>query len=255
MTAPDASLLAVLLASFGGSLHCVGMCGPFAAVAASGPAMGRGALWRLQALYAAGRLVTYSVLGVLAGLVGRALDLAGEAVGLSRVAAGVAALIMLGGGVLGLLRYLGSWPRHVRASKGGAAQGRLLWRLSAWVARLDRFPPSVRAFLVGLLTTWLPCGWLYAFVALAAGTGGVLPAFAVMTAFWMGTVPALLGVGLGANLGALRLRRRAPLLLSLGMLLVGGWGLWHRAPWPSSSGASGAAPSPSCHRAAPSSGG
>ncbi len=250
MLVPGASVLAILVASLGGSLHCVGMCGPFAAVAVGGGsrASSKG-LWGLQVAYALGRLATYLLLGVVAGFAGGALDLAGEVFGFSRTAALAAALVVLWGGVVGVLRYMGWWPRRLAPHRAG----KLIWRLSAWVRRLDASPALVRAFLVGAFTTWLPCGWLYAFVALAAGTGNVASAAMVMLAFWAGTVPALLGVGVGAAFGSGSLRKRAPLLLSLGMLLVGAWGLWHRVPWGGGSRPGVGGSVPACHQDGPAS--
>jgi uncharacterized protein len=75
--------------------------------------------------------------------------------------------------------------------------------------------------VLGLATTLLPCGWLYAFAVVAAGTGQALGGAAVMAAFWAGTVPALALVGVGiAGLGA-RVRRHVPVLTSLALLCVG----------------------------------
>ena len=63
-------------------------------------------------------------------------------------------------------------------------------RIGARVNRLVRErPPVARALLLGLFSTLLPCGWLYAFAVLAAGTGGPWTGMLVMAAFWAGTVP------------------------------------------------------------------
>ncbi len=63
------------------------------------------------------------------------------------------------------------WPtRGVRVPR---LEGRAPWRnpLGGLLARARGRPPVVRAATVGLLTTLLPCGWLYTFVFAAAGTG------------------------------------------------------------------------------------
>jgi sulfite exporter TauE/SafE len=96
----------------------------------------------------------------------------------------------------------------------------------ALVALRDR-PPTVRAAATGLLTTLLPCGWLYAFVATAGGTGSALGGVIVMAAFWAGTVPMLLGVGLGAGRVFGPLRSRLPtvsavLVIAFGLLAITG---------------------------------
>jgi sulfite exporter TauE/SafE len=65
------------------------------------------------------------------------------------------------------------------------------------LARFRQLPPVPRAALLGLSTTLVPCGWLYAFVATAAGTGDAASAMGAMFVFWVGTVPALVAAGFG----------------------------------------------------------
>jgi sulfite exporter TauE/SafE len=77
------------------------------------------------------------------------------------------------------------------------------------------------AYFGGLLTTWLPCGWLYLFVLVAAGTGGVVSALVVMAAFWVGTLPALTALVVGARSLSPRLRFALPFLASLLLILTG----------------------------------
>ena len=54
----------------------------------------------------------------------------------------------------------------------------------------------LRAFLLGLLSAFLPCGWLYSFVVVASSSGSAINGAIFMAVFWIGTVPALFGVGL-----------------------------------------------------------
>jgi sulfite exporter TauE/SafE len=207
-------LLTVFVASVVGSLHCVGMCGPFVVFysGADGSA-GRRRLFS-HAAYSGGRLVTYVVLGFAAGVVGAALDLAGSLAGLQRIAAIVAGVAMILWGVLALLQV-----RGVRVFSHGSGNGRIA-RLFRWgFSLVSDKPPVVRAAVVGLLSGFLPCGWLWAFVVTAAGTGSAVKGAAVMTAFWAGTVPALLTVGLGAQVLGGPLRRHVPTVTAV--LLVG----------------------------------
>jgi sulfite exporter TauE/SafE len=86
---------------------------------------------------------------------------------------------------------------------------------------------NVRAMLIGLITTLLPCGWLYAFAVVAGGTGSAVRGAAVMAAFWVGTVPMLLLFGAGAARLLGPVARRLPLVsaglvLTLGVLSVAG---------------------------------
>ena len=184
------SLASVLVASLVGSVHCAAMCGGFVAAyagASEGDARRGGVLGHVA--YNGGRLATYLALGALAGAVGQALDLAGRAVGLAHVAAVVAGGILLASGIVALVPRRQLVELGTRKRTGvGSLLGRVLVRFRA-------APPVARAAVLGLSSTLLPCGWLYAFVALAAATGSVLGGVASMAAFWLGTVPMLLGIG------------------------------------------------------------
>jgi sulfite exporter TauE/SafE len=207
-------LWAVLLASLLGSLHCVGMCGGIVALCVGG--MGsEDRSPRLLAAYNLGRLATYAGLGLISGGIGRAVDLGGGAVGLPRMAAVIAGALMIAAGLVALARTAGL--RAGCLSLPGPLQ-RLFQRGMRAAMSL---PPVRRSAVVGLLTGFLPCGWLYAFVAAAATTGDPLRGAAVMTAFWLGTVPALVAVGFGVRLVARPLQRHLPTVSAFCMLAVG----------------------------------
>jgi sulfite exporter TauE/SafE len=211
-----ATLAAVLAASLLGSLHCAGMCGALVAFAVGDPAVtSRSGRAALHAAYHGGRLASYAVLGALCGLVGAAVDLGGSMVGLNRLAAVVAGAMMVAVGVVALLHWRGfrlKWP---------AAAGRL-GRLVVLAQRAALgLRPFPRALVIGLLTALLPCGWLYAFAIVAAGTGSALWGGAVMAAFWAGTVPVLACVGVGVQTLSATLGRRVPLVTALVLVALG----------------------------------
>jgi sulfite exporter TauE/SafE len=212
----------VIVASLVGSLHCAGMCGPFAAFAlgadplagrsGGGEASGR---LSLHAAYNGGRLVTYVGLGALAGLLGAAVDLGGEAIGLARAAAVLAGGVMVVFGGAALLRALGL--RVPTAPVPGPLR-RLAVRANRRALALS---PVRRALAVGLLTTLLPCGWLYAFAVTAAGTASPLWGAVTMAAFWVGTLPIMLALGAGVQTLAGAMARRLPVITSLAIVCVG----------------------------------
>jgi len=208
-------LTTVFIASLLGSLHCVGMCGGF--VAFYSGADGSGGARRLfsHAAYSGGRLVAYSILGLAAGAIGAALDLAGSLAGVQRVAAVAAGAVMVVWGVFALLQIGGvKLFKHRSNSK-----------IAAWLRRgitvVGNRPPVVRAATVGLLSGVLPCGWLWAFVVTAAGTGSALGGVAVMAVFWAGTVPILLALGLGAQVLSIPLRRHIPAVTAVILVALG----------------------------------
>lgn len=219
---------AVFIASLLGSMHCVGMCGAFLAIAVdSDPGSPRKASRiPLAAWYHLGRLVTYLVLGFVGGAIGAAVNLTAEAAGLQRAAAALAGSVMIVFGVLAVMRHIGlARGRVLRAAQAATGRVPLPKRVQAAALAGHRaamsLPPMGRALTIGLLTTLLPCGWLYAFAITAAGTGSPLTGAIVMAVFWAGTLPIMVGLGLVVQRATGTLRRYVPLATSLVVIAFG----------------------------------
>jgi len=125
----------------------------------------------------------------------------------------------------GLATFLG--PRLAFWRKRAGRPGRLSLAVTKGMGRASRWGVFERSLAIGALTAFLPCGWLYAFLAAAASTGAPVYGAFVMGAFWAGSVPILLGVGVGASSLLGPLRQRAPavvsaLLIGLGLFTVSG---------------------------------
>ena len=208
-------LLGVLAASIIGSVHCAAMCGAFVCLY-SGSGVGANATpAHVHAAYNMGRLVSYVALGAIAGAIGGHVDNLALLAGISRGAAIVAGILMV------------AWAMSVLASSVGVpirGRGGPDWikrRFGAAILSLRNQPASVRATATGLLTTLLPCGWLYTFVVTAAGTGSARTGAAVMLAFWAGTVPMLLGVSFGFQKLNRSILKRLPLASAAVVLVLG----------------------------------
>ena len=213
------TLATVLAASLVGSLHCVGMCGGFVA-SVSGPGQHKPLL-----AYQATRGLAYAGLGALAGLLGAGLDASGAIVGMQRVAAPLMGIVLIAMAVATLRGSKASATPLI--TLGAAPRPGLLARMRLRLIAAVREHGASAGAAAGLLTALLPCGWLWAYLAVAASTGSVAGGLLVMTTFWLGTVPALLGVGLLAHELGRRLGRHAPrisaaLLLTLGLLSLAG---------------------------------
>lgn len=197
------------------------MCGSFAYLASGGDgARGPRAL-RSTAAYNGGRWISYVLLGLAAGAAGAGLDRAGQIAGLARPAAMVAGVLLILWGLASLLASLG-----IRVPALDVPPV-LAQRVAGALRAVQDRPPAVRALSIGALSAALPCGWLYAFVATAAASGSALGGAAVMSAFWLGTLPMMLAIGLGAQRLLGRFRTRLPLvtasvLVILGLLTVAG---------------------------------
>jgi sulfite exporter TauE/SafE len=204
--------LTVLGASLVGSLHCAGMCGGFVAfyAGAGGRRPGLG-----HAAYNLGRLAAYATLGALAGALGAALDLAAAPAGIERGAAVLAGALIALWGTRTLMETAG--VRVARLEPPAALRGAVARGVAAVAAQ----SPVTRALVVGLLTGLLPCGWLYAFIVTAAGTGDPLRGAGLMAVFWLGTLPVMAGLGVAVQALAGRIRRWVPAACAVAMIVVG----------------------------------
>ncbi len=177
-------LVAAFVAGLLGGVHCAAMCGGIVGGVCSSPGSDR-ARWPQLLGFNLGRIATYALAGTLAGALGQsALWLRGDAVThhIAMTVAGAALLILA-------LYVAGVAPLVSAVESAGA----VLWRHIRPLSR--RFLPvetPARAFGLGLVWGWLPCGMVYAVLLTAAATGNALHGALVMAAFGAATLPNLL---------------------------------------------------------------
>jgi sulfite exporter TauE/SafE len=229
VTGGFALLAAMLLAGLvGGGTHCIGMCGPFVlaqttARLESVPASQMSEFHRLAGAalipYHLGRATTYVALGAMAGAVGQTVR---SIPGLDWIAAGwlfLAAVMFL------VYALFGSSLFRTAATKEGP-WGRVVGRLAR---PMFVRPTGMRGYVLGMMLGFLPCGLLYAALAVAAGSGGPAAGAAAMGAFALGTVPGLVLTGLAGHMAAGRWRRlatlAAPTLMSVNAAMLA-WLAW-----------------------------
>ena len=183
------TLSAAFLAGLAGGAHCAAMCGPLlgAVCGARGDVGGRAA-WLRQALaYNAGRISSYCAAGALTGTLGAAgLALRGGPAAQQLMLAAMSISLLLIAG------YLAGFTAPIRVIERAGA---VLWRRIEPRAR-DFLPADTpaRAFGLGLIWGWLPCGMVYAALIAALATGDPLHGAALMAAFGLGTLPNLLAI-------------------------------------------------------------
>jgi sulfite exporter TauE/SafE len=203
--------LTVLLAAFGagllGSLHCIGMCGAFAASCSR--VTGGLPAWH------AGRILTYAGLGGLAGAVGRLLP------GPAWLPAALATALLLWFALA--LAGLVPEPRLVPPGIAKAA------------TRAAAGAGTAPQFLFGVTNGFLPCGLVYSALSIPVALARPIPGALAMLAFGAGTVPALTATAFGLRRFAMRTlwRRRVFAVLILG---TGLWTIWTRTTLPEPSG-------------------
>lgn len=173
--------------------------------------------------YHLGRLITYLTLGTLAGSLGSSLNQISALIGVQRAATLVVGTILIIWG----LKNLGMIELSVRNSS--ASFKFLTAPFANLLARTHIRSAAWFPLALGIVTTLLPCGWLYAYVAVAAATGSARDGLIVMTVFWLGTVPALAGLGVGISSVFPQLTRYAPKVTAVLLLLAGVFSLFGHA--------------------------
>jgi sulfite exporter TauE/SafE len=199
--------VSALILGLGGSLHCGGMCGPLMMALLSGT--DSASRVRSRVAYHAGRLLTYALIGLAFGLLGRGFHGAGW----QRAVSVMAGVVLLVGGTVASRLSLDAW----------------LVRSVGWVKALFRLGLGRKTLgslvFLGMVNGFLPCGLVYAAGVSAATSGHAMAGALSMVVFGLGTLPLLLIVdGLGQRLGAAsraRLQRAVPWVVSgVGVLLI-----------------------------------
>ncbi|MDA8412691.1 MAG: sulfite exporter TauE/SafE family protein [Desulfobacteraceae bacterium] len=203
------------LAGLAGSGHCLGMCGGIlAALAVANPEVSTGQRFRLNLSYHIGRIITYTLLGLLAGAVAQVALFTALKPHLFWLFAAANLMVI----AIGVATALGL-RRLSLAALDGTGWGFLYRALDRASCRAT--PP---AFLVtGLVMGLLPCGLVYGVLIAAATAGSLLRGGGMMLAFGLGTLPALLSFGqaataLGASATTLFLRVMGVAVALLGLL-------------------------------------
>ena len=186
LTLPAAFLVGLL-----GGVHCIGMCGGIVgALSGSLAAPLRQSRWRfLSALlaYNGGRIASYTVAGLLLGFLGQQVS-ALQVFGDFPVGRVVSAVFMI---LFGF--YLAGWWHALRLLEQVGAR---VWkRIEPYGRRFVPVQGPAPAFMLGLVWGWLPCGMVYAVLALALASSDLLYGGLIMLVFGLGTLPLMLAMG------------------------------------------------------------
>lgn len=171
-------LYAAFILGLLGSFHCVGMCGPVAFLL---PLDRRNSTKRILQLisYHLGRVLTYSILGIFIGLVGKSLNLFGMQQQLS-IVVGILMIVVILIPIKLFNRYNFSRPIYQAVGKLKSAIGVNLKKKSAGTF-----------FTIGYLNGLLPCGLVYMAIFGALASGGALQGGIYMLFFGLGTIPLM----------------------------------------------------------------
>ncbi|PHR13138.1 MAG: hypothetical protein COA40_06440 [Aequorivita sp.] len=211
-------LYTALILGLLGSFHCVGMCGPIAFLLPVDRSNNLKKVGQIS-LYHFGRILAYSIIGLIFGLVGKSLNLFGFQQQLS-IFIGILMLAVIFIPQKIFNRYNFSKPIYRIISKVKSALGKELKKKTH-----DTF------LTIGFLNGFLPCGLVYMAVFGAIASGNALQGSLYMAIFGLGTIPLMTSaIYLGNFLNGQvrqRIRRAIPIFVAIigCLFIVRGMGL------------------------------
>ncbi|WP_282124350.1 sulfite exporter TauE/SafE family protein [Algibacter mikhailovii] len=201
-------LISAFLLGLLGSFHCVGMCGPIAFMLPVDRSSQINKVSQI-AIYHIGRLLTYSVLGLVFGLIGKGLYLFGFQQQLS-IAIGIIMILIVIIPQKTLSKYNFSKPIYGLISNVKSWLGKAMKRKS-----LDTF------LTIGFLNGFLPCGLVYMAVFAAIGSGSALNGSLYMAVFGLGTIPLMTTAIYLSNVLKGTTRQRIQKIIPVFVVLIG----------------------------------
>ena len=182
------NLFSIIAIAFVGSFgHCIGMCGGIVmAYSTAKVDSGWSRLTQINAhiLYSLGRVLTYTILGVMFGYLGGVATFSNHANGFLLIFAGIA-MVLTGASLLGKIKFLTIIEHSLSANA---------WYQNTFKAML-KSQSLISFFILGMLNGLMPCGFVYFFAITAASTADPLWGGLVMLLFGLSTIPALFSLG------------------------------------------------------------
>lgn len=172
-------MIAGFLLGAAGSLHCIGMCGPLSLALPTAHLKGTVRFFSLL-VYQLGRVFTYSIIGLVAGLAGKAIYIAGAQQYFSLIT-GLLILVFAGFYFLGKSKArpaLFQWSYQY------------IGRIISSVLKSKRGVPGF--FVLGAANGLLPCGMVYIALLTSLSFSGPMEGGIFMAMFGMGTLPAMM---------------------------------------------------------------
>lgn len=235
------SLFAILIASLVGSPHCAGMCGGFVALYScktnNTVKTDKQNTFSPHLCYHFGRLLTYLTLGALAGFSGQKVNNFGAIIKIQNISSLIIGTSLIAWGSYYILTLTFPRIQKIRFLNSHNVIGRKLSGMSSAIykkiisssANTSR---SKLAFLLGFSSTFLPCGWLYTFIAIAATSGSIFGGALTMLVFWVGTVPILALIAKFSSEGTKRIFPYLPRVSAMFIVISGLFSIWSHGSLP-----------------------
>jgi sulfite exporter TauE/SafE len=211
------SLMTVLTVAFLGSIgHCSGMCGGF--IVAYSSSKIDGTFSKLHQLfshlsYNVGRVVSYTFLGVIFGFLGSVVSVSMQTKGALFIVVAIL-MVLMGLSLLGKSKFLNSIEFSIDSNS--------FFKRS--FARLIKSKSQASFFLLGVLNGFIPCGFVYFFLATAVATTSAFYGGLVMFVFGVATVPILFAMGY--FIGFLKSSKFRDIMMKVASITIIAYGLF-----------------------------
>lgn len=203
-----ALILSAIALGFASGFHCVGMCGPIAL--SMGLTKKQATNFYLQNLtYQFGRILSYSLLGAVLGIVGEGFEMAG-----------IQRYLTIGVGVLLIIMALFSFGGKDFASKIPFLS-KFLYSVKMNLGKLLQKADYRSRFTTGILNGFLPCGMVYMALTASLASGGIWQGASYMALFGLGTLPFMFTVVLVGNLMNQAFRLKILKVIPIIMIILG----------------------------------
>lgn len=203
-----ALIISAIGLGFASGFHCIGMCGPIAL--SLGLTKKQATNYYLQNLtYQFGRIVTYSILGAILGIIGQGFEMAG-----------FQQYLTVGVGILLIVMAIFSFGGTDFASKIPLLTSSLL-KVKLNLSKLLQKADYRSRFATGLLNGLLPCGMVYMALTASLASGGIWESALFMSLFGLGTLPFMFMVVLLGNLMTTAFRIRILKFVPVMMIILG----------------------------------
>jgi sulfite exporter TauE/SafE len=199
-------IISALTLGFLGSFHCAGMCGP---IALALPLKNNNWLSRVLStlFYNSGRTITYALLGLLFGLIGKGFQMAG-----------FQQVVSVATGVVMILTVL--FPLIFR-NRFKAKSFSIISKIQSSLSKKFAISSYLSLFSIGLLNGLLPCGLVYTAVALAITSNDSITGMLAMVAFGLATSPMLIAISIIGNSLGIAIRRVFTKVIPYIVILIG----------------------------------
>lgn len=189
--------------------HCAGMCGP---IAISLPLKDESWLHRSMGaiIYNLGRIIPYSLMGAVFGLLGQGFKFAGFQQSLSIVIGAIMILSVL-------------FPLLFKSFASKSPVFPVVERIKDKLGNLFGTKTNLSLFTIGLLNGLLPCGPVYVAIGLSLVSANIFTGALYMAIFGFGTIPVMLSLSLVGNYFTTAFRTKIRQFVPVFIIILGVW--------------------------------